>query len=61
MDTHQSLTRVGTTVGELIGLKRRFEDLLRETQSTRAAEINRWLHNAYRAIVARLHREPVDG
>jgi hypothetical protein len=61
MDTHKSLTRLGTTVDELIGLKRRFEELLRQTQAPGAAEINRWLRNAYRMILARLHPEPVDG
>jgi hypothetical protein len=61
MDTHRSLTRLGTKVDELIGLKHRFEEMLRQTQAPRAAEINRWLRNAYRMILARLHPEPVDG
>jgi hypothetical protein len=61
IDLHRSLTRPDTTIDQLAGLKRRFEDLLDQTHELRAAEINRWLCSGHRMILAELHSEPVHG
>jgi hypothetical protein len=61
IDLHRTLTRTDTTVDQLTGLKRRFEDLLDQTHAPRAAEINRWLCSGHRMILATLHPEPAHG
>jgi hypothetical protein len=61
IDLHRSLTRPDTTIDQLTGLKRRFEELLDQTHEPRAAEINRWLCSGHRMIVAKLHSEPMHG
>ena len=61
IDAWRGLTRTDTSVDELTSLKCRFEDLLRQRQGARVAEINRWLRNGKRAIDARLHLNPKEG
>lgn len=55
LDTYRGLTCPDSSVDELSALQRRFEDLLRQTQEPRTAELNRWLRSGDRAICARLH------
>jgi hypothetical protein len=61
IDLHRSLTRPDTTVDQLTGLKRRFEDLRDQTHAPRAAEIHRWLCSGHRMILATLHSQPAHG
>jgi hypothetical protein len=61
MDTFRGLSCPDASIDELTSLKRRFEDLLQQTQEPQAAKINRWLRGGNRAIGARLHPGPTEG